>query len=493
MKALIIAAAIIALATSAGCAFNNLADHPPPSSIAGLRELSLPSLTFTGMERGASGEDGDVVRGKLSVRAYETTADAGGYPAAPAGPVLQEMVAAFHTRGQSTATFPKMTLGLELRSSTAPLASENVDLLGLPRENDYVLHSFYSDKSLMRNLIAYRLAGEIEDWAPRPRLVEVWGSQPDGDLATAYQGIYMLLEKIKVDRSRVDIEPMTPLDDSEPAVTGGYLFRIDWGGDHDWNPGTRTRNLAVFEPGVETATAAQRAWFTAYLEGLESCLRSTPVGNWRTYLDEASFVDFFLLNELFYNVDGYRLSTYMHKDRGGRIEAGPIWDFDLSSGNDGRAIPYNQWELLSQLDPGFVDQYPAFWWCEMLHDAAFRASLRSRWEELRGKSFSDAHIASLIRAAVDEARPGIARNYLRWPALTINDPNWWTPMPIPTSDVPGAPITNAPESYTYEDHLQYFKNWLADRITWLDSDESWKAMDDWAGNSELHLDQGGNL
>jgi hypothetical protein len=487
--------AIIALAAAAlaSCAYSDLGDNPPPSSVAGLRELSLPSLTFSGMAENPAGDAWGVTRGTLEVRPrqprpsyVEGSIDA--HPAVPAGPALQAFSAAFRIHGESSSGWPKKSMNLELRDDASPLASMNAHLVGMPEENDFNLHALFSDKSLMRNYLAYTLAGEVMDWAPRARFVELWGAQPSGGVATDYQGIYLLCEKIKIDKDRVAVARPGPGGPEDPATSGGYILRIDKGSG-DWSVADiKTRNLTVLEPKAEELTAGQEAYLTGYFQALEACLRSTPVSDWRAYLDETSFMDFLIINELFKNVDGYRLSTYMHKDRGGKLKAGPVWDFDLSSGNDGRAMAVDEWELLSQLQPGFNDYFPPFWWCEMLHDGAFRSGLRARWRELRRSNLSDARIAALIDAAVAQVEPGLDANFARYPCLTRAGDMFWTPTPIPYVD-----NGHDENNYTYDDHLTSFREWMRHRIAWLDSDESWRAMDDWAASAQLHLDQGGNL
>ena len=47
----------------------------------------------------------------------------------------------------------------------------------------------------------------------------------------------------------------------------------------------------------------------------------------------STFVDFHWLVEYAKNIDGVRISNYMHKDRNAKLKAGPIWDWDLSWGN----------------------------------------------------------------------------------------------------------------------------------------------------------------
>ena len=46
-------------------------------------------------------------------------------------------------------------------------SNNNVKLLGMPRENDWVLYGPYADKSLLRNVLIFQLANEMGRYAPR--------------------------------------------------------------------------------------------------------------------------------------------------------------------------------------------------------------------------------------------------------------------------------------------------------------------------------------
>ena len=126
-------------------------------------------------------------------------------------------------------------------------------------------------------------------------------------------------------------------------------------------------------PKADEITAGQKQYITAYIDSFERSLpgpgRSPAYNN---YIDVASFIDFFLVQEVANNVDAYRLSSYMHKKKDGKLVAGPVWDFNLAYGNvsldeahastgfrwsrpcevvaDGCAIPL-WWPLLMQHGP----------------------------------------------------------------------------------------------------------------------------------------------
>lgn len=91
-------------------------------------------------------------------------------------------------RGSSSLYFAKKGYGMETRDADGD--NNNVPLLGLPQENDWVLHGPYSDKSLMRNVLSYHIGSQMDRYSPRTRWCELF-------INNQYQGVYVLTEKIK--------------------------------------------------------------------------------------------------------------------------------------------------------------------------------------------------------------------------------------------------------------------------------------------------------
>ncbi len=121
-------------------------------------------------------------------------------------------------RGSSSLGFPKFPYGFETRDETGE--DNSVSLLGMSKESDWTLNASYNDKSMMRDGLAYILAGDVMDYAPRVRYSEVM-------INDEYQGIYLLVEKIKRDKNRVDIAKLEPTDNDGDALTGGYIIKLD--------------------------------------------------------------------------------------------------------------------------------------------------------------------------------------------------------------------------------------------------------------------------
>ena len=360
------------------------------------------------------------------------------------------------TRGSSSQGFAKKQYGLETRDADGE--NNNVELLGLPEENDWILYAPYSDKSLMRNVLLYDLARDAGRYASRRRFVEV---VLNGD----YAGLYVLLEKVKRDDNRVDINKLKPDETAGDDLTGGYIVEIDRydGPSSGWYPGFPTVSgwgdafYTYNTPGADDIVPEQRAYIQSAFDDLRDTLespdRDDPDSGYRSLVDLGSFVDFVIWQELSRNVDGYRLSTYLHKDKDSenpRIHAGPVWDFNLAFGN----ANYMGGSDISgfQIDFPYGETYPvSLWWRQMFETTSFQQALQARWTELRAGLLSDAALEARIDAIAAEVDEAQARNFDRWPVLGVYV---WP---------------NAYVGETYADEVRYLKEVVVARAAWLDA------------------------
>ena len=333
--------------------------------------------------------------------------------------------------------------------------NSNVELLGMPAENDWVLYAPWQDKTMIRNVLTYQLSNEMGRYASRSRYVELY-------LNDEYRGIYVLMEKIKRDGNRVDISKLNPDEITGDDVTGGYILKFDWFYTGD--------NIGGFEsefddmiynyhyPKPSDIVPEQEAYIEEYINGFETIMMGTDYTNdstgYPSMMNVESFVDFILLQELAKNVDAYRLSTYIYKDKesiDNRLTAGPVWDFNHGFGN----CDYGEtWEVdnwLLEYNPEGGDQM-AFWWELLWEDLAFQHKAAVRYTELRQTIFSEEHIYSIIDSIADYLGPAVDRNFARWPLLgNYIWPNYYV-------------------FDTYEEEIDYLKSWTAQRLAWMDSD-----------------------
>jgi hypothetical protein len=366
-------------------------------------------------------------------------------------------------RGSSSQSFPKVGYGLETRLADG--TDNQVELLGFPIEEDFVLHGPYSDKSLIRNALAYHLARELMPYAPRIRMVEVV-------INNDYLGVYLFTEKVKRDRNRVDVKKLSPEDTSGNEQTGGYILKFDkfTGEDFDlpilfesnYNADTEVEQTIRFlyhYPKPENIVGSQRAYIESWMHNFEQALAGDDFldqnDGYRQYVDLESFVDFLLINEISRNVDGYRLSTFMYKERddqGGKLHMGPVWDFNLAFGNAdycGGAAPQGWGYNFGVICPDDFWQLP-FWWDRLREDPDFVAMLGDRWNELRNGAFSDERLNATIDSLVTVMDDAPRRNFERWPVL--GEYVW----------------PNVFLGETYEAEIDYLKRWVEDRTSWMD-------------------------
>lgn len=363
-------------------------------------------------------------------------------------------------RGASSQMFPKKSYGLETWDENN--SDINVSLLGLPAEEDWILYAPYSDKSLLRNVLNYDLSRDLGRYASRTAFVEL-------TLNNQYQGVYVFMEKLKRNKERIAIDKLNFDENSGEDVTGGYILKIDktsgsniGSGYNELNSFPSKSGQSIFflyeYPDAELITQEQKAYISSYVTDFEAALASdnfkdTDLG-YASFIDVPSFIDFFLLNELSNNVDGYRISTYIHKDRGGKLKMGPIWDFNLAFGNADYCSggDTNVWAYkFSERCPSDYWQVP-FWWDRLLQDPYFVAQLKERWETLRGGSFSENSIITKI----DNYNNILGKAG----AIDANFKTW---------DILGTYVW--PNNYigaTYNEEINYLKDWVRNRLNWMD-------------------------
>ena len=357
-------------------------------------------------------------------------------------------------RGSSSQSFPKKPYALETQDSLGN--NNNVSLLGMPVENDWILYAPYSDKALMRNFLTFDLGRKMGRYAPRTVYCEL---VINGD----YKGIYILMEKIKRDNDRVDIAKLDADDLAGDSLTGGYIIKVDkytGTGGTDWlsdfpNIGGNNLYIQYHYPDASVMLPQQLDYIEHYVDSFEYALAglnfTDSLIGYSKYIDVNSFIDLYIINELSKNIDGYRLSTYMYKDRddnGGKLTMGPFWDYNLAFGNadycDGGIT--SGWEV----NGGCGGSNP-FWFERLLDDTMYQNKLKCRWEYLRDRSFHQDSLFNFIDSMALYLNDAQQRNFQKWPTLgTYVWPNYYV-------------------GNTYQDELNFFKTWIGDRLVWLDN------------------------
>jgi hypothetical protein len=335
-------------------------------------------------------------------------------------------------RGRGNSTWdihPKKPYRLKL--------TDKQSLLGMPSSKDWVLLANYSDKSLLRNAVALDLGSRMGfPWTPRSAFVEVY-------LNDRYDGVYQLMENIKVTKDRVNIDELAAADVGMDKISGGYLLEVDFRED-GYTMHTTIDDLPIVFQSPEEPAPAQEAYIKGYINDFEAALHSStfadPTTGYAAYIDVDSFIRFYLVNEVFRNVDANMWSScWMYKPRGGKLFMGPLWDFDLAAGNANYADAFKTagWHIRN-----------AKWFSRLFEDPAFAARVKTAWNEIKADELPAMFEQITSRSAgLQQAQ---LNNFQRWPILET----WvW-----PNYQIPGS----------YSGEIDYLRSFLTTRIAWID-------------------------
>ena len=354
-------------------------------------------------------------------------------------------------RGNSSQGQPKPPYRFETVDNDGE--NNNVEILGMPAENDWVLYAPWQDKTMIRNILIYKLSNELGRYASKTRFVELYLNQE-------YRGVYVLMEKIKRDSERVAISKLNPDEISGDDVTGGYILKFDWYNTGDNNGGFESPNDGIIYnyhyPKPDEIVPEQKQYIQNYIYDFENIMLSEDYTNdlsgYPSIIDVESFIDFILLQELAKNVDAYRLSSYIYKDKesvNNKLHAGPIWDFNHGFGNCNYGETWETHSWLLDYNPEGGDQV-SFWWELLWQDENFKVKAAQRYSELRSGIFSNNNINSIIDSAVAELGNAIERNFTKWQLLgTYVWPNYYV-------------------FDTYDEEINYLKFWTQNRLSWMD-------------------------
>lgn len=421
-------------------------------------------------------------------------------------------------RGHSSQGYPKKSYSLELQPSTQPS-----DILGMPYVDDWVLHSCYADMSCMRNFLTYSVARDMMPYAPRARFVELF-------INSKYQGLYVLVEKIKRSENRVNIPRPAP-SSSAGNITGGYIFNIDIKGGWTWQSDSKIRQPDWFIGGGPKTdpfkwavdypkppdckqnlntdadfvggdlTKDQKQYLQSYLDQFENYLmnRSSPTDPpntqdppdplYRKMINGASWVDFTLIQEFALNGDGYYKSMYMVKKRddepcafprrcpvrvdgAGLLHMGPVWDFDIAYNWHGPVMDISTG--VQKVDPcthkGLLYSWSPSWiYRKLWMDPWFKGEAGYRWRYFRdARSPTQALKMGVIKDKIDAWAHFIADAKRR-------DERRW---PVgPRGECNRGGVFKAPRANFIEE-LKHLRGFIEAHVPWLDGEIGGPALSD---------------
>lgn len=343
-------------------------------------------------------------------------------------------------------------------------SKKSVKLLGMGKDYNWALIAPYSDRSMMRDLLAFELARPWMQYTPHGRYCEVF---VDG----IYYGVYILCEVVSKGKHRLNLDK--PGKTGDP-LTGDYLVEVDYDDDvhyrSKYHPVDSNNNaindkfihIQYKSPNYDDLNNAQLRYINSRIDKMEDVLASPgfndPQSGYSRYIDVMSFIDYQLANELGHNIDAYRKSCKLYKRRDGvdgRFKT-VLWDMNLAYGNcnlhegwrtDGWVYESN--DLLNKAGEQFLIP---FWWTRLNSDETYQSMLRERWAQYRSTTLTEGHVMAIIDSLTQEltVQRAIDRNSQTWPR--------WGEYVWPNHYI----------SKDFYDEVAYLKQWIRERIAWMD-------------------------
>jgi len=410
-------------------------------------------------------------------------------------------------RGQSSALFPKPGYSVEVRDE----AGEGIDvsMLGLPPADDWVFHGPYVDKSMMRNALAHWLFRQAGRYSPRTKHFDLY-------INGVYRGVYVLIEKIKRGKYRVDVAKLKEDEISGDDVTGGYIWAFDKTGTNTGGSGTSSindegfstadgLNVILHYPKKENIASEQENYLKTYLNELEGLFKNGGNGSgYENYVDVGSAVDYVLHQEITNNADSYWCSFFLHKDKDskdGKVTLGPPWDFNLAMSNgsspEGQTNNNNggwgggfggfggmggmtstattgwQIENSSKTGGGMGSSLKMPNWLNgMWKNSDYQNELKKRWAELRSGVWHTKTMDAYLDSMKVYLTKAAERNFERWPNLgKSSGQNDEDPQPMKYCNQSGGGFGFAMGGYnatTWDGEVEHLRKKMKERMAWMD-------------------------
>ncbi len=415
-------------------------------------------------------------------------------------------------RGQSSAKFPKPGYSVEVRDEKGE--GMDVSLFGLPPGDDWVFHGPYVDKSLMRNALAHWLFRQAGHYSPRSRHFDLY-------INGVYRGVYVLLEKIKRGKYRVNVSKLKETDVAGDSVTGGYIWAFDKTGTNTGGMGNEDidkegfktadgLNVIMHYPKKENLQQQQQAYLKKYLEDLENLFKNGKNGSgYENYVDMTSALDYVLHEEVTNNSDSYWCSFFLHKpkdSKGGKVTLGPAWDFNLAMSNGSQpenggnnnggnnGFNWNMWggggggggmgssgttgwQIESSMKTGMSGLKIPNWLLGMWKDSHYQSELKKRWAELRSGVWHTKTMDVYLDSMKTYLTKAADRNFKRWPNLGKSSGQGDSdPQPMKYCNQGGGQqgmwSMNMPmggyNADTWDGEFEHLRKKMKERMAWMD-------------------------
>ena len=344
-------------------------------------------------------------------------------------------------RGNASWTqFPKHSYRLKL--------DDKAKLFGMSADRDWCISGNYGDPSLIRNCVAEAMAKTMSglEYTPSYQPVDLF-------LNGEYIGVFLFSDKIEESSDKVNLGD-TVINDDGKIEDMGFLIEFGWDYESeniwakDYFDTLYCKRMYVKDPDIDSANNPEIKYIMNYIKAAERAI--TTGGNYEDYIDVNSWVDWFLVNELCNNTESvFHRSLYIHKKAGGKLAAGPIWDYDMAFGNFASDIKnYDGWVSVDSTYEYIGENWMDF----LLSDPYFYSRVRARWAEM-GELMREAALTALD-AAADEIRISQIYNFKVW-------------YKVPVSTI-GMSTASRKHYGEWEPQIEYIRDFINIRYDWID-------------------------
>ncbi|MCX8157120.1 MAG: immunoglobulin domain-containing protein [Verrucomicrobiae bacterium] len=387
----------------------------------------------------------------------------------------------FHRRGSSTVGQTKANLLVEAQDEAGN--DMDVPFCGLPEESDWVLYAPNNfDRVQIHNPVAHDIYRQMGYYSSRNQMAELYLQDDAGTIGPVkqadYHGIYVVLEKIKIGKNRLDIGKVRPEETNVVNITGGYLVSVDRAntGESQFTAGNQTMNYLDpdYAEMVSAAYTPQRNYLNNFFNNFYTALTGAnwrdPVVGYAAYIDSIAWVDYHIQNVVTFNIDGLRLSGYLHKERwdpevrgSGKLKWGPQWDYDRTQGSaDGRDFNPRLWRSTAgDLGTDMFNSASIFanpWYSRLFQDIDFWQLWVDRYQMWRQSVLSLTNIHAMIDYYGNLIRNAHPRDMARWPEYAPRSG---------TQSGSGYSYT-FPSPGTLQGELTWMKFWYSNRFDFID-------------------------
>ncbi|WP_290744459.1 CotH kinase family protein [Fibrobacter sp. UBA4309] len=416
-------------------------------------------------------------------------------------------------RGQSSAMFPKPGYSVEIRDEKGE--GMDVSMFGLPPADDWVFHGPYVDKSMLRNALAYWLFRQAGRYAPRTKHFDLY-------INGVYRGVYVMVEKIKRGKYRVNVSKLKEDDIAGDSLTGGYIWAFDKTGTNTGGAGDQKTggieaegfntsdglNVILHYPKKDKIQPQQEEYLKKYLNDLEALFKNGKNGDgYEKYVDLGSALDYVLHQEVTNNGDSYWCSFFLHKPKNktnkegvyteGKVTLGPPWDFNLAMSNGGMMFggSGNSWQIESSSKApqqgnggqwggggfgfGMSSLKAPNWLVQMWKRSDYQSELKKRWAELRSGVWHTKVMDAYLDSMKTYLKNAADRNFKRWPNLGQNSGQGDTdPQPMKYCNGNGSSGMKmgmgGNNANTWDGEVEHLRKKMKERMQWMDQQLGFK-------------------